>query len=41
METVFAFMYIEKYFENLFKNHWTRKIAIYMKAFGHSTKIGL
>jgi hypothetical protein len=29
----FICVYIEKYFKNPLKNHWTRKTVIYMKAF--------
>jgi hypothetical protein len=33
-KTVFACVYIGKYFENiLLKNHWFRKAEIYMKKF--------
>jgi hypothetical protein len=41
-DTVFACVYVRKYFTNLLlRNHWTRKADIYMKAFQQSAKASL
>jgi hypothetical protein len=40
-ETIFTFAYMIRYFKNLFKNQFTRKAEIYLKAFRHSIKANL
>jgi hypothetical protein len=41
-ENVFVCVYIGNYFKKfLFKNHWTKKAEIYMKAFRRSKKASL